>query len=86
MTDRDSKQAFILGYLIGFFEREGKSINFKSERDLEDWRRTVNTAIPNLFELVAEKMGVSENEELLETLLQEQLNHEIFSILKTRFK
>ena len=86
MTNKDFNQAFILGYLIGFFEREGKSINFKSEKELNDWRKTVNTAIPNLFELVAEKMGISENESLLEELLEQQLNHKIFKILKTRFK
>lgn len=86
MTNKDFNQAFVLGYLIGFFEREGKSINFKSEKELNDWRKTVNTAIPNLFELVAEKMGISENESLLEELLEQQLNHKIFKILKTRFK
>ena len=86
MTNKDFNQAFVLGYLIGFFEREGKSINFKSEKELNDWRKTVNTAIPNLFELVAEKMGISENESLLEELLEQRLNHKIFKILKTRFK
>jgi|TARA_B110000263_G_C15273720_1_gene494792 hypothetical protein len=86
LTNKDFNQAFVLGYLIGFFEREGKSINFKSEKELNDWRKTVNTAIPNLFELVAEKMGISENESLLEELLEQQLNHKIFKILKTRFK
>ncbi len=86
MTNKDFNQAFILGYLIGFFEREGKSINFKSEKELNDWRKTVNTAIPNLFELVAQKMGIVENESLLEELLEQQLNHKIFKILKTRFK
>lgn len=85
MTDKDFEQAFILGYLIGFFEREGKSINFKTEKELEEWRKTVNTAIPNLFELVAQKLGVGENEILLKKLLEQQLNHKIFSILKTRF-
>ena len=86
MTNKDFNQAFILGYLIGFFEREGKSINFKSEKELNDWRKTVNTAIPNLFELVAQKMGIIENETLLKELLEQQLNHKIFKILKTRFK
>jgi hypothetical protein len=86
LTNKDFNQAFILGYLIGFFEREGKSINFKSEKELNDWRKTVNTAIPNLFELVAQKMGIVENESLLEELLEQQLNHKIFKILKTRFK
>ena len=85
MTDKDFEQAFILGYLICFFEREGKSINFKTEKELEEWRKTVNTAIPNLFELVAQKLGVGENEILLKKLLEQQLNHKIFSILKTRF-
>jgi len=86
LTNKDFNQAFILGYLIGFFEREGKSINFKSEKELNDWRKTVNTAIPNLFELVAQKMGIIENETLLKELLEQQLNHKIFKILKTRFK
>ena len=86
MTDKDFKQAFILGYLIGFFEREGKSINFKTEKQLEEWRKTVNTAIPNLFELVAQKLGVGENEILLKKLLEQKLNKKVFDILKTRFK